>query len=102
MKLKLLSIVLCATLLVPTIHVSAKPQPKVPSVYLDGERLSFTTNPIIENGSTLVPMRIIFEKQGANVNWNQENQTVTATKDEVSITYTIGEKQAKVNGKASI
>ena len=68
-----------------------------PSVYLDGERLAFSTNPIIKNGSTLVPMRLIFEKQGASVDWNNTTKTVTAKKGATTIVYTIGSKQAKVN-----
>ena len=35
----------------------------------------------LENDRTLVPMRVIFEALGAQVEWDGETQTVTATKD---------------------
>ena len=68
-------------------------------VIVDKEKLFLDTYPIIENGRTLVPMRIIFEKLGANVEWNDETKTVTAKKDDVEIKLTINDKTAYVNGK---
>jgi hypothetical protein len=61
-----------------------------PQVYLDGEHLAFEVEPQIIEGSTLVPLRKIFEELGAKVAWNQELQTVTASKSNTLITYTIG------------
>ena len=46
-----------------------------PTVELDGQQLIFTdTQPIIENGRTLVPLRSIFEAMGASVAWNQDTR----------------------------
>ena len=39
------------------------------AVRLDGEILSFDVQPQIINGRTMVPMRTIFEKLGAAVEW---------------------------------
>ena len=36
------------------------------------------TNPFIEDGRTLVPMRAIFEALGATVEWDEKNRRVTA------------------------
>lgn len=47
-------------------------------VYMDGEEVIFDTQPFIENGRTLVPMRAIFEKYGARVDWDDDTNTVTA------------------------
>lgn len=68
-------------------------------VILDGELLSFDQDPIIESGRTLVPMRTIFTKLGANVDWDQKTKTVSSHRSDVEITLTIGEKQATVNGE---
>lgn len=69
-------------------------------VYLDGERLIFDQKPIIENGRTLVPMRVIFESLGMEVEWNSKNQRITATDDSGSlIIMTIGNKVMTVNGE---
>lgn len=61
-----------------------------PQVILDGQNLSFDVPPIIENGSTLVPLRVIFEALGADVQWDGNTQTVTATKSGTEIRLIIG------------
>lgn len=52
-----------------------------PSVYLDGEKMTFDVNPFIENDRTLVPFRAIFEAVGAKVEWDAETRTVIAARD---------------------
>lgn len=52
-----------------------------PSVYLDGEKMTFDVNPFIENDRTLVPFRAIFEAVGAEVEWDAETRTVIAARD---------------------
>ncbi|MEN6328224.1 MAG: copper amine oxidase N-terminal domain-containing protein [Syntrophomonas sp.] len=69
-----------------------------PSVILDGQQLSFDVPPIIENGSTLVPLRAIFEPLGANVTWDDTTQTVTAIKAGTEVQLNIGESVAFKNG----
>lgn len=76
-------------------------------VFLDGNRLSFDQPPIIENGRTLVPMRMIFESMGAEVTWNDSTQTVTAqtltvTKEFVTVTLKIGSTTMIKNGEEII
>lgn len=68
-------------------------------VYVDHQRLYLDVAPLIEKGRTLVPMRKIFERLGAKVDWNQETETITATKGNQQIELTIGKVQAVVNGK---
>lgn len=87
-------------LLISSFIVSKADAATSPSVYLNGEKLVFSTNPIIKNGSTLVPMRLIFEKQGATVNFTNATKTITATKGSTKIVYTIGSKTATVNNKS--
>lgn len=60
------------------------------SVYVNDEELSFDVAPVVINDRTLVPMRAIFEALGAQVDWNEDTQTATAVKDDVSIEVTIG------------
>lgn len=67
-------------------------------VYLNGRLLSFDQPPVIINGSTLVPMRAIFEALGATVNWEAASQMVTATKGNTTIKLIIGLQTAQVNG----
>lgn len=59
--------------------------------------LGFETPPVIEDGSTLVPMRFLFEQMGADVEWNQETQTATATLNNTAVTFAIDDTEAEVN-----
>lgn len=47
----------------------------------------------------LVPMRGLFEAQGAELTWNGASKTLIATKDDLTLTYRIGETTADLNGK---
>ena len=46
--------------------------------------------PVVENGRTLVPLRAIFEALGAEVDWQQSTQTVTAVRGDMTVSLTIG------------
>ncbi len=59
------------------------------SVFVDGGQLTFDAQPFIENDRALVPMRAIFEALGADVEWNGEARTVTAVKDNMTVTLII-------------
>lgn len=70
------------------------------SVMLSGNELEFDQPPRIQNDRTLVPLRKIFEELGAEVLWDDATKTVTAEKDSVKITLSIGEKTMYKNGEA--
>lgn len=69
------------------------------TVYHNGKQVWFDTQPIVQNGTTLVPLRAIFEELGMMVSWNAETQTVTAEKGDVYITLTVGQTAAAKNGE---
>lgn len=60
------------------------------SVYVDADPVYFDVPPVIENGRTLVPMRAIFEKLGATVEWDAATQTAKATKNDIIVSIKIG------------
>ncbi len=68
------------------------------SVYVDGEKVIYDSQPITKNGSTLVPLRQTFEALGASVEWNSTTQTITANDDDTTIKLTIGSNTAYKNG----
>ena len=76
-------------------------KPTVISVLYDGKRIGFDQLPVIENGRTLVPLRAIFEKIGATVEWDGDTQTVIAksTENGTIIRLTIDSTTALVNGE---
>lgn len=55
--------------------------------------------PVIVDGRTLVPLRAIFEAMGAEVNWDNNTQTVTATRNGTAISLAIGSDKLYVNGE---
>ena len=89
MERKRILCLLLACVMVLTTAVFAGAQTDQIQVILDGEILVFEQQPIIENGRTLVPLRVIFEALGADVEWAQSTRTATATKDDIIITVQI-------------
>jgi len=69
-----LSIVLCFSLLT---GMSVLANDDI-TVTLDGKALTFDVAPQIIGGSTMVPMRAIFEALGATVNWDAATKSITA------------------------
>lgn len=49
-------------------------------IKLDKSYLYSDAAPVLVNGRTLVPMRVIFEKLGAKIDWDEAAQTVTGTR----------------------
>lgn len=70
-------------------------------VYLDGQTVEFDVKPQIIDGRTMVPLRAIFEKMGATVEWEDATQTVTATKGDRTVISSIGSTTMYIDGIAS-
>lgn len=68
-------------------------------VYIDHQRLYLDVAPVIDQGRTLVPMRKIFERLGAEIGWDEGTKTVTAVKGDLEIKLTAGKTTVLVNGK---
>ncbi len=67
-------------------------------VKIDSDVIGFDSQPFLENDRTFVPMRKIFEKLGATIEWDDATQTVTGTKDKTVVKLTIGSEIATING----
>ena len=68
-------------------------------VVLNDEELSFDTAPQIIEGRTMVPMRAIFEALGADVDWDGDTQTITATQGDIIIIMHIDNVVISVSGE---
>ena len=55
--------------------------------------------PIIVQDRTLVPLRVIFEKVGAKLEWDDSIKTVKAVYEGKSILLPVGSNSATVNGE---
>jgi hypothetical protein len=80
-------------------QVFADSQPQKEQVYVDGNPVDFTVEPMIEEGTSLVQFRPAFEKLGLTVTWDSASQTVTGTTYNLNIKLTIGSKTVLVNGE---
>ena len=93
-KLKFLLVAALIFAIVPATSVSANNI----SVTLDGTQIQFDVPPQMVNGRTLVPLRAIFNALGADIQWNQGTQTVTATREGTTVIMQIGNPVITVNG----
>ncbi|WP_179292109.1 stalk domain-containing protein [Paenibacillus campinasensis] len=69
------------------------------NVTIDGKLQQYPQSAILHGGSTLVPLRGVFEALNAEVKWDNPTQTVTATKGDTTIVLTIGNTYAHINGQ---
>ncbi|HLO03029.1 MAG TPA: copper amine oxidase N-terminal domain-containing protein [Symbiobacteriaceae bacterium] len=67
--------------------------------YVNGEKIQFDVRPKVKEGRTLVPIRALVEKLGAQVSWDQATSTVTIVKGTTEIKLVIGSNIALVNGE---
>lgn len=67
-------------------------------VLVDNVKVEFDVLPQIINERVMVPMRAIFDHIGANVEWEGETQTITATYDGIRLKTVLGEATMTVNG----
>lgn len=67
------------------------------SVYVNGKKLTFDQEPIIQNDYTLVPFRTIFEELQMTVQWFEDERRVTAQKDGAAVTLFIDNPVMLVN-----
>ena len=65
-------------------------KPSVITVFYNGSEISFDQLPYKENDRVLVPMRAIFETLGAEVEWNEAEQSITAVRGTDVIKMQIG------------
>ena len=67
-------------------------------ISINGKTIASDVSPIMENGRTLVPIRVISENLGAEVKYNEKTRTVTIIKDGITITLRLDKNEINVNG----
>lgn len=87
---KALSVILCMIICMSCFALPVCADDEI-SVYIDGQKIEFDVQPVMIDDRVLVPMRAIFEALGAEVDWDDENQTVAGMTDGVVVQVTIGE-----------
>ncbi len=96
---KLVTLSVMAGMLLSSVPAMAQDNDII-EVYVNNEQVVFDVNPIIENERTLVPLRAIFEALGAEVTWDQETRTASATRGTDTVSITIDSNVLYKNGNA--
>ena len=100
---KIIALLVAAT---ASISMAVSSFAAAPTVYLNGEKMTFDAEPFIQDDRTFVPLRAIFEAVGASVIWDQDTLTVLATKaqegdkEDSSVVVQINNPLAFVNSEA--
>ena len=68
------------------------------TVTLNGVELMFDVTPRLIDGRTMVPMRAIFESLGAEVHWDSDSGTITATTGERVVIMQVGNTAMTAGG----
>ena len=70
------------------------------SVIVNGTLLPLDQPPVVVDGITLVPVRDICVALGADVEWDQPSQTITAVRGELTVTAQIDSNELLRNGES--
>ncbi len=98
MKKFIALLLVCISLMAVATGVAAATSTKV---YVNGEEVFFPdTKPMLIEGRTLVPLRAVFEKLGADVEWDQDTWTASITQGENTLQIQIESAIMYWNGSA--
>lgn len=93
-----LIVVLCCFLLFGIVgSVSAA---VVPKIFVDGNQLHSDVDPVVIQGTTLVPLAVLSTGLGYKVKWDPVIKQVTVQDDDINIVLTIGQKIGMVNNES--
>lgn len=75
-------------------------------VYIDENMVEFTENTGVpfesDSGRTMVPLRVVTEKFGVIVDWNEETESAILKKGDNTLIVTVNSKTMKFNGETDI
>lgn len=67
-------------------------------VIVNSKILKLDQPPVLVEGRTLIPVRLILEALGASVEWDDDTQTVTTVREGIEVQFVIGSSEILVNG----
>ncbi|PAK53645.1 N-acetylmuramoyl-L-alanine amidase family protein [Paenibacillus sp. 7541] len=70
-------------------------------IYLDGQELNLSSGVVVENqnGTVMVPIRVVSEQLGFRVSWTKATQTVTVQNSVKNVSMVIGSSYATIDGQ---
>ena len=69
------------------------------SLIVQGQYLYSDVSPVIKDDRTLIPLRVFFEKLGAEVVWDEQQKSAAIKKGDTTVILTEGSDTALVSGK---
>lgn len=97
MKLLLRNAAFAVCAVVGALGCTAAASAQVPTLFVNGQVVTFDQPPVEQAGRVLVPLRGVFERLGASVVY--ENGLINATGNGRNVSLRIGSTQATVNGQ---
>ncbi|MGD8192649.1 N-acetylmuramoyl-L-alanine amidase [Brevibacillus ginsengisoli] len=92
---------ICLMLVVPCMVSAAASSPSdAIHLVIEGKQVEADVPPMISDGRTMVPVRVVAEKMGAEVQWDQDTQTATVIQGQKSIKMQLDNIQASINDKS--
>lgn len=85
--------------ILPQYQIQADSNSSAISIYIDGQKLTLDTKPIIDKSRTLVPLRGVFEKLGATVDWNKETSQAIVKNKFIEVLLEPNNQAVLVNGQ---
>ena len=96
-----LAFLLCLILLITTVQFSHAGETPI-TVAINGINVYFgDVKPVIISGSTLVPAKMILERLGFEIEWDDSTKTVTGKNSDKVIKLVINNINATINGKTT-
>ncbi len=98
-RVLILSVVMMSFLLLFQFDLQADESNNEITVYVNDEKVEFEIKPIIIKNRTLVPIRGVFEKLNAKVDWNRETNQVIVKDENVELLLEVGNDAVLVDGR---
>jgi hypothetical protein len=70
-----------------------------PRMQVNGQPFRPANEPIVQDGRVLVPLRGIFERLGANVDYNRRDRSIVARRDRTTVRMALDSPHANVNAR---
>ncbi len=97
---KFLSTLLVLSLVLSSVSAYGASNDEI-KIKLDGKLISLAQKPVIHNSRTLIPLRGLFEKLGATVDWNKASKQAIIKTEDAEVLVTVDELFSLVNGRIS-
>jgi hypothetical protein len=96
MQLSMVLMLVMTLFVIPVAQAAPVAQSTEISIIVNGSVISSDVEPVLNKGTTLVPLRVIEDALGVSLDWNSSTQTLTMVKGDTSGTLIIGNPTASI------